>query len=235
MSSNYAIILSAGSGNRIRKNIPKAFLKIHDMYMLEYSIKAFSETKEIHHIILVVPKDYLETTQQLINEKAYTKVTQILAGGDSRFQSSQKGLSVIPTADAHVLIHDAARPFVSKRIINDCIESLKHHDAVNVLSPVSDTLVKIEKNIIKDTVDRNTYRQTQTPQGFKLAAITKAHQLAVKENMQDITDDFGLVLKYNTGNYSWVNGSLRNFKITYAEDLEFAKICFGKQNTITLP
>jgi len=225
MTRNYAIILAAGSGNRTQETIPKAFLKINDIYMLEYSIKTFSEIKDIHHIILMVPKEYIEISQQLINEKAYSKVSWIIAGGDSRFQSSMKGVSMITTADANVLIHDAARPFVSKRIIEDCIGSLKHYDAVNVLSPVSDTLIKIENNSVKDTVDRNTYRQTQTPQGFKLSSIKKAHQLAIKENMQDMTDDFALVLKYKTANYNWVTGSIRNFKITYAEDLEFAKSC----------
>lgn len=226
MSKNYAIILAAGSGSRTRQSLHKAFVKINDLYMLEYSIIAFSDIREINDIILVVPKEYLEITKQLIHEKSYSKITSVLAGEKSRFESSRKGLSEIKESDAYVLIHDAARPFVSGRIINDCISKLKHVDAVNVLAPISDTLVRIDSGNITETLDRNQFRQTQTPQGFNVSAIKEAHKLALKENIQNITDDFSLVMTFQTGSISWVNGSIRNFKITYTEDVEFVQSFF---------
>ena len=223
MLKNYALVLAAGSGTRIKADLPKAFLKLNNLYILEYSILTFSSIKDLDHIILIVPEAFIGITKQFVLKKKYSKVIKVVAGGKSRFESSKIGISAISDLNAKVLIHDAARPFVSERIIKDCLLKLQSYEAVNVLMPITDTVVRIEENVIAETVDRTLYRQTQTPQGFDLNCIKEAHKQAGENLNKEITDDFGLVLRYKTGRCDWVNGDSMNFKITYSDDFELAK------------
>jgi len=224
MPKNYAIILAAGSGSRMGDFKPKAFLKLKELYILEYSIIQFSKTDAIDHIILVIPKEYKNFTEDLILEKKYVKVSQVLVGGQNRFESSRKGLTSIKAPNSRVLIHDAARPLISQDIIEKCLLSLNSFEAVNVLSPVTDSLVQLYEGKIISSVNREEYRQVQTPQGFLISTINEAHKLALKENLENITDDYHLVLKYKTGTSTWIEGSRLNFKITFPKDLELASL-----------
>jgi len=220
---NFAVLLAGGSGKRTEKDTPKAFLKINDLYLLEYSLLEFSKSRNIDHIILVVPEEYLGLTTKIIQDKQYSKVMHIISGGNSRFESSYRGIKKIEAQEAQVLIHDTARPFVSQEIINSCIKKLQNFDAVNTLAPLSDSLVLMKDKQISQTLDRNAYRQVQTPQAFRLTSILKAHEQALINGDQDITDDYQLVLKYQTGRCSWIDGDSMNFKITYAADLNMAE------------
>jgi len=221
---NYALILAGGSGQRMQEEIPKAFIEINGKYLIEYSIEKFSEHPDIHHIILVVPKDYLSLSKDLVKSLQYAKIQQVIKGGDSRFNSSRIGVNTIQDQEAKILIHDAARPFLSHKIISDCLSKLEHFDGLNLLSPVSDTLVEIDRDRIIKNIDREKTRLVQTPQAFKLSCIKKAQQKALLEDTINITDDFNLVLKYRCGECSWVEGSRLNFKITYPVDLELARL-----------
>jgi len=223
MLKNYAIILAAGSGSRLKVNTPKAFLKLNDLYLLEYSMLTLLSIEEICGIILVIPEAFVGMTKQIIEDKNYPENIKVIKGGNNRFESSKIGISLIDDPKAKVLIHDAARPFVSKRIIQDCLLKLQLNDAVNTLAPITDTVVRIQNNEIIETVDRELYRQTQTPQGFDLNCLKKAHKYAKDHNIKDITDDFGLVLKLKTARCAWVNGESMNFKITHKDDLALAK------------
>ena len=222
MSKNYALILAAGSGNRIGQSTPKCFLKLNDFYILELCILQFLNNANIDHVILVIPKKYKSLISNLVIEKNYSKVQDIIIGGEDRFESSRLGLSSIKEPDSKVLIHDAARPFVSENIINNCLSSLIKFNAVNVLSPIADSVVQLKNGEIISLVNRDQYRQAQTPQGFLVSAIKAAHKMALKENLQNITDDYNLVMKYKTGSTAWIEGSRLNFKITYPDDLELA-------------
>jgi 2-C-methyl-D-erythritol 4-phosphate cytidylyltransferase len=223
MPKTYAIILAAGSGSRTKEFTPKAFLKINELFIIEYSILQLSNNYMIDHVILVVPKAYQAFTEELVQIKKYEKVINVLSGGANRFKSSGIGLAVISEPNDRVLIHDAARPFITKDIIDNCLNALNNSDAVNILTPISDTLVELKGNEIIGKVDREKLRRSQTPQGFLVSAIKKAHELAEENKFEDITDDFNLVLKFGTGSTSWVDGSRYNIKITYAEDLIYAQ------------
>ncbi|NPD45701.1 MULTISPECIES: 2-C-methyl-D-erythritol 4-phosphate cytidylyltransferase [unclassified Lentimicrobium] len=221
---NYALILAGGSGNRMQEETPKAFLEINQKYLIEYSILKFSEHPQIDKIILVVPKDYLKITEELVKNKKYQKVSAVKQGGTSRFESSRIAVNTVEEDQSKVLIHDAARPFITHKIISQCLESLEQFDALNLLSPISDTLIQLQDNQIIGNVDRALYRQAQTPQSFQLNTIKKTHEAALSDDIETITDDFNLVLKYQTGTCSWVEGNRMNFKITYPEDLELARL-----------
>ena len=226
---NTAIILASGAGSRFGSEIPKQFIKLNDKTILEYSISAFEQNDNINEIIVVSNPDFIEDTKNIIQNK-YRKVTSVISGGKTRRQSSYIGVNHIKEKDINVLIHDGARPFVSQKIINECIDALKTYKAVNVAVDSSDTIVEVDsKNIIKSMPVRKSLRRCQTPQCFRLEIIKKAHELAEKNKLEDITDDCGIVLKYNLADIYTVDGSVDNIKITYPKDIELAKLIINEQ------
>jgi 2-C-methyl-D-erythritol 4-phosphate cytidylyltransferase len=222
MQKNTAIILAGGSGNRMKQEVPKAFLEIHEKYLIEYSIIQFKKCELIHEIILVVPLDYLKISVEAIKTK-YSKISKVRQGAASRYESSCIGVNAVAQDTTKVLIHDAARPFLTQKMIEESIVALDQFDAINILAPVSDTLVQLKDQKFSHLLDRSQIRKAQTPQSFKLSSIKKAQELAQNTPIEQITDDFGLVIQHQTGSHSWIEGSQMNFKITYPEDLEFAK------------
>lgn len=231
MLRNIAIILAGGLGNRMQLETPKAFVKIGGYYLMEYSIKIFQECKSIDEIILVVPNEYQTLSEELIQPK-YNKVSKIRTGGKTRFESSNIGVYLVDEKEAKVLIHDAARPFITEDIILNSLSALEQFDAINLLSPISDTVVELRNKQIFRMLDRDLIRASQTPQSFKLSTIRLAHEMAKNTPADKITDDFGLVLKYKCGTQSWIEGDKLNFKITYPQDLIIAeKLLKGSFNS----
>ena len=218
------IILASGIGSRLGLEIPKQFLEIQGKTVLERSIKVFNSNDNIDEIIVVSHPDYILKTQEIVNKGGYKKVVKIIEGGSTRQESSLNGLSSISEVDAKVLIHDAVRPFVTDRIINDCIESLKKYDAVNVAIESSDTIIEIDDdNCIKNIPQRRLLKRVQTPQGFNLKIIKKAHQLAMQKKDLFFTDDCGLVQEFKLAKIKIVNGDENNIKITYPSDIKLAE------------
>ncbi|MBQ7449909.1 2-C-methyl-D-erythritol 4-phosphate cytidylyltransferase [bacterium] len=218
---NYAIILASGSGSRFGSKIPKQFIKIKGKTLLEYSIEAFENHNDIDYIIVVISKEYRKRAEKLINKNCYKKIYALINGGELRKDSSYNGVFSIKDKEANVLIHDCARPFVSDKIISDCVNTLKNHTAVGVAIPTTDTIIKVYKNIIKDIPKRDSLMRIQTPQCFRLSLIKKAHEMS--KNDADFTDDCGLVVKYNLADICIVEGNDSNFKITYPNDIIVAK------------
>lgn len=218
---NYGIILASGTGSRCGAEIPKQFLKIAGKTILEYSIEAFEFASEIDEIILVITPDYRDLVEEILLKNNYTKIGKLLNGGETRKDSSYIGISSIEDKEANVLIHDCARPLLSQRIIKDCIEALKTHDAINVVVPVTDTIIEVENGIIKKVPERSKLMRAQTPQCFKLSIIRKAHEYSKEDN--NFTDDCSLVMKYNLADVYVVEGDENNIKITYPNDLLLAE------------
>ncbi|MCV3396305.1 2-C-methyl-D-erythritol 4-phosphate cytidylyltransferase [Campylobacter sp. RKI_CA19_01116] len=230
--NNYAIILASGSGNRFGANKPKQFLKLAGKTILEHTIEIFESAENINKIILVIHPLYQEFIEELILQNKYTKIMKILKGGDSRKESSFIGINSIEDDEANVLIHDSVRPFLSHRIINDCIQALERYDAVDVAITSSDTLIEKNGNEIVAIPDRENVLRGQTPQCFKLSLIKKAHLLSRRDD--NFTDDCGLIVKYDLAPIYIVNGDHRNIKITYPEDLILADKLFQFGNEVDL-
>lgn len=228
---NYAIILASGTGERAGLNIPKQFALINGKTILEYSIDTFQTHNLIDGIVLVSNPLFIDMTEDIVNRNKYTKIIKIVSGGVTRQESSYIGISQVKEVNANVLIHDAVRPFINKDTISECIEALNKYKAVNVAIESSDTIVEIdENNIIKNIPKRRFLRRCQTPQCFDLETIKAAHKLAFENNAPDITDDCGLVVRYNLADIFVVNGSTNNIKITYPLDLEFAELIQKKES-----
>ncbi|MCL2520255.1 MAG: 2-C-methyl-D-erythritol 4-phosphate cytidylyltransferase [Spirochaetaceae bacterium] len=224
---NYAIILSSGSGERTGLNQPKQFHKIAGKTIIEHTLDSFERHNQIDAIILVVAENYYDYHLQLITAAGYQKVIKVVCGGNSRQQSSYHGLMAINETEALVLIHDAVRPFIQSTTITNVIEALTTYNAVDTALPSPDTLIEVDGNgFIKAIPPRKYFMRGQTPQGFKLSLIKKAHQLANQEGNTTVTDDCGLIYYYKLASIKVVAGDDFNHKITYPVDVALADKLF---------
>jgi ribitol-5-phosphate 2-dehydrogenase (NADP+) / D-ribitol-5-phosphate cytidylyltransferase len=222
---NIAIILGAGDGLRFNRKIPKIFVKIAGREIICHTIEKFEKHKKIDEIVLVVRKDLIKKCKDLISKENFKKVSKIVSGGKTRQESSYSGLKASFNENCqNILFHDAVRPFVSHRVISDVLKKLGSFSAVSVAIPSSDTLVEVDKKgIIKRIPDRKNVLREQTPQGFRLSVIKKAHEMALREGLKRSTDDCSLVLKYNLSDVFVVRGEEKNIKITYPNDIYLAE------------
>jgi len=223
-SQNLAIILAAGRGERAEVSIPKQFFFIGGKEILAHSIEKFETHPLIDQIVLVTHPDFLTQTTALVKKNRYLKVKKILAGGRNRQESSAIGVASAADLFAKVLIHDAVRPFVSQRVINECLQALDQFAAVVAAIPVKDTLLEVDsQNQLLSIPPRQNWFRVQTPQGFRLELIRKAHELARRDKAFEFTDDCGLVLHFRLAEILVVKGEERNIKITFPEDILLAE------------
>ena len=221
---NYGIILASGTGNRYGADIPKQFVKIAGKTVFEHTIEIFEKSKYIDEIVVVITPEYRHFGEELIEKNNFKKITKLLNGGETRKESSSIGIHSIDDKEANVIIHDCARPFLSQRIIKDCVNALETYNAVDVAIQSADTIIRVEDNVIVDIPERKYLRRGQTPQCFKLSTIKKAHELSKNDN--NFTDDCGLIIKYGLGDVFVVDGDGENIKITYPEDIYMADRIF---------
>ena len=224
---NIAIILASGTGERFGEKIPKQFYKFEGKTILEHSIDAFENNKNIDEIILVTNPKFRDLAEEILKNNDYKKVTKLLNGGKTRVESSYVGTSEAPE-ESNVLIHDAVRAFVTQKIIDDNIEALKKYEAVGTAIDTVDTIIQVDKNnVITAIPPRKFLKRVQTPQSFRANLIKKAHEMALKDEDANFTDDCGLILRYNLAPIHIVDGDELNIKITHKNDLNIIKNMLG--------
>jgi 2-C-methyl-D-erythritol 4-phosphate cytidylyltransferase/2-C-methyl-D-erythritol 2,4-cyclodiphosphate synthase len=211
------LIVAAGSGTRAGGHVPKQYQKLGGMPMLRRSIEAFSGIPGIDFIQIVVGP---EQEEQFRAATDGLKLLTPVAGGDTRSHSVFHGLHALAVHKPDlVLIHDAARPLVSRALIVRVIAALENGaDAAIPLLPVADTL-KTENDEHWKTVPRDGLLRAQTPQGFRFAAIFAAHRQFARK---DVTDDMAIAELAGLKIVS-VPGEEGNLKITTQNDMTFAE------------
>ena len=216
-----AIILAGGKGTRMGANISKQYIKLKGKPILYYTIKRFSESKDIDKIILVLPKDEIDYCKEEVLDKYSLHVDLIVQGGKERQDSVMNALNELIDEEI-VLIHDGARPFVSHRIIDEGIKYARLYGASAPGVMPKDTIkIKGDNNFALSTPDRNTLVAIQTPQVFKLGIIKECHK-KVKEEDIKVTDDTMVVETYGNKVYLY-EGDYTNIKVTTPEDLILAE------------
>jgi 2-C-methyl-D-erythritol 4-phosphate cytidylyltransferase/2-C-methyl-D-erythritol 2,4-cyclodiphosphate synthase len=201
-----AIIVAGGKGTRAGGDLPKQLWKLGSRPLYRWSVETFLEHNAISQIVLVVPE--LEAS---LYDSSDVLVTH---GGDTRSASVRAGLSRLSLGDGdYVLIHDAARPGLSNRVIDDLIAALAEADAAAPALVVSDALKRVEGERLR-TVDRNQLYRVQTPQAFRFDAIKTALSTG-----DDLVDDLAAIEAQN-GTVRLVDGEERLAKITFPEDFE---------------
>ena len=222
-----AVVLAAGSGLRFGAAVPKQLLPLAGRALLEHSVSAFEQAPGVDAILVVMAPGHAGQVRELLTGRGYGKVSGVIEGGVTRPESTRRAIAELGPAECNVLLHDAARPLLDQQTIARCVAALHGHRAVGVAVPASDTIVVVRDGVMTGMPHRDTLRRCQTPQGFRLSVIRRAHQLAVADpGYADLaaTDDCGVVLRYLPEvPVAVVPGSERNIKVTYPDDLSVAE------------
>ena len=208
--------------------VPKQFLELAGRPVIVHSIETFCNHPAIDEVAVVVHPDWKAECEKW--EVKSGKLKKIIDGGSERYMSSLNAIMayIDEPDDTNLLLHDAARPWVSADIVTRVCEALKHHEAVGVAVPSTDTVWEVHPDF--DTVEVNRFVariperklmwRAQTPQAFRLPLIRDAYQRALQDPQFQTTDDCGVVRRYMPGiKIAVVEGEEKNRKITFAEDL----------------
>jgi len=217
--SLFLILLAAGDSKRLKSTTPKPFQIVNNNTLLEHSLNTFKKINEIKKIILVYNKKHKKYFKKL----DLTNTIKI-EGGKTRQESTLLALRKIRKMNCtKVLIHDAARPNPSEKLIRNIINELKRNNAVIPVLKVTDAVKRSEKNIIFKNIERDTLSFAQTPQGFKYKNIYEKHL----KNINAALDDDSALFTAEQEKVITIKGSKKNFKITDKEDLDIFKYIKG--------
>lgn len=219
-----AIVLAAGKGSRMKSDIQKQYMTLAGKPVVAHSLEQF-EKSDVDEVILVTGEDEIEYCRENIVEAYhFTKVKKIVAGGSERYESVYHALEAMEDCD-YVLIHDGARPCITQKIIKDCIENVREHGVCIIGMPVKDTIKIVdEETFAKNTPNRSSLWQVQTPQCFIYDEIKLAYEKMMASNAKNITDDAMVMEQFGDRKVKLVQGSYENIKITTPEDMEIGEV-----------
>ncbi|MFG1295985.1 bifunctional 2-C-methyl-D-erythritol 4-phosphate cytidylyltransferase/2-C-methyl-D-erythritol 2,4-cyclodiphosphate synthase [Xanthobacter variabilis] len=213
-----AVVVAAGRGTRAGGPLPKQYRLISGEPVLRHTLRRFAEHPGISGVLAVIHKD----DSDLFAEAAadLPKMLAPVAGGATRQESVWAGLQALTAqTPCSVLVHDAARPFVSPALISRAIAAAEAHEAAIPVLPVTDTIKVVgEDGLVSATLDRSALRTVQTPQAFDLAALVNAHRAAATAGIVHLTDD-AAVMEWAGRSVATFEGEPANMKLTSAEDL----------------
>ncbi|MES2199371.1 MAG: D-ribitol-5-phosphate cytidylyltransferase [Chlamydiota bacterium] len=218
-----AILLMGGQGERFNSPLPKQFHPIGGKPVFIHTLETFIKMNVFTKIILPCPTEWQETALTLISSLPYKEHIQVISGGSCRQESSYLSLLSCDGDTDYVVIHDAVRPFVSQKILQENIEQALLHGAVDTCIPSADTLVhSLEGDWINNIPLRKEFLRGQTPQSFSFKLILEAHKKALTEKLENSSDDCSLVKSFGHP-VKIVMGSEHNIKITSELDLFLAE------------
>jgi 2-C-methyl-D-erythritol 4-phosphate cytidylyltransferase len=210
-----AVVVAGGSGTRLGGPVRKQYLEIGGVPVLLRAVRPFLEHPRIASVVVVLPPDDVADPPRFLAGLPIA----IVAGGAERGDSVFAGLTAVSDDVDRVLIHDAARPFVSADVIDRVLDA---DGGVIAAVPVTDTIQRVDADgVIVDTPDRSTLWQAQTPQGFPRAALLDAYLRARADGLA-ATDDAAVFARY-AGPVRVVMGAHRNLKVTRPDDLPVAE------------
>jgi 2-C-methyl-D-erythritol 4-phosphate cytidylyltransferase len=213
----YAIIVAGGMGSRMKVNMPKQFLHLKNKPILFYTLDTFLKSFEELQIILVLPQDYIEAGQEIINEYFNKDRIKITVGGGTRFQSVKNGLQLI-TEDSIVFVHDGVRCLLSVDLIHRCYQSaVEFGSAIPVINSKDSVRLVLEQG--NEALERDRVKLVQTPQTFQSKILLPAFGVDYQDKFTDeatVVEAFGMKVHL-------VVGEEQNIKITQPIDLLLAE------------
>ena len=216
-----AVITAGGSGQRFGEL--KQFKKLNGQPLYEYSLKTFIDVSLFGEIILVVPVENQKTIEQQVKKK-YRSLVKVIVGGMNRQDSVKNGVMNSSLKTDLVVIHDAARPFITKKLIKDCILACSNSDGAIIALQPFDTIKYSKSNVVEKTIDREKVWMAQTPQAFIKEKILEAYNNKLNElimtDESSMMEGMGYKIKI-------VRGSENNFKITTDDDWKRAEMVLG--------
>jgi 2-C-methyl-D-erythritol 4-phosphate cytidylyltransferase len=219
-----ALIVAGGKSVRFGGEVPKQFRNICGRPMLSWAIESFEKAKSVDQILVVVPEDYMiYTSEKVIDPYDFSKVTKVVAGGESRPESVYNGLQAISDTTDFVAIHDGARPLVTPEDIDKVIVAARKDKAAILAMKATDTVKRVRDSFVISTLERDSLYMAQTPQVFQYSLILDVHREYAEQDGEDpATDDASMVEKKGF-KVRTIEPSSPNFKITSADDLVLAE------------
>ena len=214
-----AVIVAAGAGKRLNAGIPKGFLPLGKKPLYQYSLDIFLSHPSVRDVVIVVPRNKVIETQQSILKMATTKSVFAVAGGKQRWQSVRNG---IQATDADwVMVHDAARPFVTNAVISSVLEKCMTFDCAITVTPEVDTIRTMSGELAGETLDRSTLVRVGTPQLVRRTLLIEAFK-QIPSLPSPPTDEAALIQQCGVPvALAWGDGM--NFKITTPADIAIAE------------
>ena len=224
-----AVLPAGGLGKRMGGNIPKQLMVLGGKPVYRYSLETFLSMDEIAEVVMAVPADWKdhfekeifgdkvgdENLRDLIRAKM-----KIVVGGAERWQSVENGVNALTSNAEFVLVHDVARPFISKEIIRDVCKTLVEKGSCLVAKPAVDTIKIAKDGCVQQTIDRNTVWMAQTPQAASIALLKKLYGRIAAEPLNFTPTDEASILEYFGESVYIVKGNNLNDKLTTPEDFE---------------
>jgi len=222
------VIAAGGRGRRLGSSVPKQFLPLAGIPILQRTVELFASLRLVDEIVIASPKEHVARVRNLLARGGIKKIVSIVPGGRERQDSVWNGLHGFISKPDVVLVHDAVRPLVGRATVNKVIASTAKHGAAVVGVKVQDTIkVEAKSGFYARTLDRSKLWAVQTPQGFEFRILMKAHQAARRSGFIG-TDDASLVERLKIP-VRIVEGDQMNIKITTSADLHLAKIWVKKK------
>ena len=217
----HLLIPAAGSGSRMKSGKNKLLIKLEGESLIYWTLKSvFSATLISWVGIIGQPNDKKDLLKSL---KGFSNKVKWINGGETRQESVFNGLNSLPSDAEKVLIHDGARCLINPEFIDKCALELEKSDAVILATKVTDTIKIVDnKGHIQETPNRKNLWAAQTPQGFLVERLRKAHRVAIEKNLA-VTDDASLFEMLNW-EVKIIEGNSSNIKITSPMDLKIAKL-----------
>jgi 2-C-methyl-D-erythritol 4-phosphate cytidylyltransferase len=212
----WAILVAAGSGSRLGSDRPKAFARLAGRPLLAESLERLDASDWIDAIVVAAPPGWEEPAILLAEELVASKIAAVVTGGATRSESVRIALAEVPDDALLVLVHDAARPLVDDAIIERLLERLS--DGVDGVVPglaIGDTVKRVDRGLVAETLDRDALVAVQTPQVF----VADRLRAAYAGELAGATDCASLVERAG-GRVGVVTGDPRLVKVTTADDLE---------------
>lgn len=226
---NVAIVLAAGSGSRMGGTMKKQFMPLLEKPVLFYSLKAFEESFVDGIVIVTSGEDIEYVRREIVSKYGFSKVVDVVPGGEERYNSVLCGLRAAGDAD-YIFIHDGARALVTVDILERAYGAVQKYDACVIGMPSKDTVkISDENGMVASTPNRNCVWTVQTPQVFRGELIKEAYEDVVSragellKNGVVITDDAMVLEEYSGHPVRLVEGSYENIKLTTPEDIYIAE------------
>ena len=219
-----AVIVAAGNASRM-KGIDKVMAELEGEPMIIRTVRAFQEAPAISEIVIVTRPDLIDPITKLC--AGFEKVTQVVAGGSSRQESVNLGLTALSDKCKMCAIQDGARPLISQAVIDRTVRAAHTYAAAAPAIPVKDTIKVVKGGIVDHTPDRSTLMAIQTPQVFDIDLLRGALHKAELENWA-VTDDCSAVELMGMS-VKIVEGDERNIKVTTPLDLAIAKLLLEEE------
>ena len=217
-----AIIPAAGSGTRLRSKIAKPYLSLCGIPLLAYSLRVMQQSRNIERIVIAAENNRISRAEDIVRRFKISKARNIISGGATRSESVWNALRSLDADTDFVLIHDAARPFITGKLVDGCIAAAIRYGAVICAVPCVATIKSVDKNLnVAETLDRNVLWEVQTPQVFSYKLIVSAYEKCFSEK-KPFFDDASLIERL-PHRVKVVPGLAANMKVTTPDDLKIAQ------------